>query len=818
MVVNNIFLQSEGIKTNTVTLVNSQGETGGVLTVSGNDLIFISPNGESYILNNLIGSGATGPTGPQGLQGPVGPEGEVGEQGPPGVAGSTGPTGREGTTGPTGPGFSQPGQYYSDYIYWDGSAWQVGSSSVHLGQGSGQTGQGTNTVAIGFNAGQVGQTTEAIAIGDIAGQSNQQYGAIAIGYQAGTVNQQDYGVAIGFQAGANTQQDFGIAIGNKAGQNNQSENSIAIGNQAGNTGQGQGSIAIGFQAGANIQGDYAVAIGPSAGLTNQPDNTIILAAGSNGLGSTPATQNALYIHPIRVETPEGVTGSFSGVTGVTSTQSANVLSYDSVSKEISYRDLGLYRDTTNLVNTGSEDEYRIVSEYSIIPKIDAMSSTGNGYSLGNTGAWWKSIYALDYHISSNTMFILDPTTGKQMTMSFDPENLNTIVSNSNSTVRNVTTSKVIPNQIDASLLPFTGLSFMGSLNPVNAIDSNGSFNLQTLYMLYNLSYDIRPSLYSVEGLPSRNTVDMFQLLNGVFYVVKGLELGQNMNVNFSKLRANTNLTSLNRNELGYITSEFTPFDQETLVLENNDNLFLTLALESVNVNGEEIIQLIAKWTQINFKIPINGITTFNIEDFAITNLKLANSSVTSLKLADDSVNEFKLSSNSISNSKLQDSSVTESKIANGAINTAKLIDGIVTEPKLANNSVSTNKLIDGSITDTKLANLSVTNDKLANLSVSTSKLINSSVTNDKLANNSVSTSKLQDGAITYNKLSSQVQNTILSVNASGQVNEAILQDLNATKARLNAVEEFINVLLKTYRIVDDDGNIYDYTGTVQNLL
>lgn len=909
MVLNNIFLQSEGIKTNVVSLTNTQGEVVGVLTTQGENLVFVTSDGHTYILNSLSG-GATGPTGPQGLQGPVGPEGEMGYEGPPGPPGSQGVTGPTGSQGPTG-FLGITGVNYSDYIFWDSnnSSWAVGGSNVHLGSGAGQAqlanavaigyqagnndqksaavaigylagfntqgtqsvaigseagainqeanavaigvqagfetqgpnsvaigpsaaqniqgdyavaignsagqnNQGNNTVAIGVNAGFTGQLESSVAIGNSAGQSNQQTYAVAMGYQAGRDTQGDYSVAIGYQAGQTGQKGFTVAIGNNAGQQGQVDEAIAIGDSAGQVSQKYNAIAIGNSAGQNTQGEYAIAIGYNAGQVTQPNNSIIISGGSAGLNAT--AQNALYIQPIREETPTGVTGTFTGDTGVSSTQLTNVLSYDTGSKEISYRDLGLYRDTTTLPNTGSEDNYRIISNYSIVPSIDGISGPGVGYSLGNSGAWWKSLYATEIYMSKNTMYVVDPETGNQMVMSYDPATLSTTISNQESTVKSVTTSKVISNQIDASLLPFTGLSFMGSLNPNLCIDEDGSINLQTLFMLYTLKYDIRPSSYAVEGPPTNNTIEMFQTLNGVFYIVKGLESGQRVNAQVYKMRADTNLAGLSKNGEGYVTSEFETFEPEILSLENNDNLFLTLALQSIQREGVTVVQLVAKWTQINFKIPINGVTTYNIEDNAITNPKLFASAVTNDKLADFSVSNYKLADPSVTTTKLYDGAVTTDKLATPAVTTSKIVDGAVTTSKLADPSVTTTKLVDGAVTTSKIQDAAISTDKLATPAVTTIKIVDGAVTTSKLANPSVSEIKIVDGAVTYNKLSAQVQGMLLQSGGNTSI-EQLTTELNETKAKVAAMEEFISIFMKTYTINLPDTSLYTYTGSKQNI-
>jgi hypothetical protein len=229
-------------------------------------------------LDDLVGSqtGPTGPAGPaggptgaigatgiQGKTGPIGPTGETGPTGSTGAIGNTGPTGSQGLigptgstglgiTGPTGPaGSSVPsGTYYSDYLFWNNVAntYQVGSSSVHIGQNSGQTNQGVDSIAIGLQAGQ------------------------------------------------NNQGDNSISIGTQAGSYSQSQNSIAIGNNSGYVSQSQNTVAIGYQAGNINQGSYSVALGYQAGMTNQSSQSICLNASTSGL--SPSTQG-FYVNPVR---------------------------------------------------------------------------------------------------------------------------------------------------------------------------------------------------------------------------------------------------------------------------------------------------------------------------------------------------------------------------------------------------------------------------------------------------------------------------------------------------------------------------------------
>ena len=201
--------------------------------------------------------------------------------GAPGDTGASGSTGSTGSTGPTG-FLSISGSNYSDYVFWnvDGSAWDVGTSEVHIGSGAGGPIQGTDGVAIGTNAGY-----------------SQQPNSVAVGYGAGNTGQ-----------GTNC-----VSIGRSAGGLDQGYYAVAIGNIAGKTSQGQYSIAIGDGAGSNTQGEYAIAIGKRAGQSNQHDNTIILNATTNTSLNSAGTDR-FYVAPIRADNTQTLALAYNATT------------------------------------------------------------------------------------------------------------------------------------------------------------------------------------------------------------------------------------------------------------------------------------------------------------------------------------------------------------------------------------------------------------------------------------------------------------------------------------------------------------------------
>jgi hypothetical protein len=104
------------------------------------------------------------------------------------------------------------GTCYSDYLFWSGSNWGVGTTEVH----------------IGCNAGSTFQSNNGIAIGNSAGQASQGQNAVAVGRQSGNAAQSENSIAIGRAAGRQSQGIGAIAIGAYAGQSSQHASSIVI--------------------------------------------------------------------------------------------------------------------------------------------------------------------------------------------------------------------------------------------------------------------------------------------------------------------------------------------------------------------------------------------------------------------------------------------------------------------------------------------------------------------------------------------------------------------------------------------------------------
>lgn len=109
--------------------------------------------------------------------------------------------------------------------------------------------------------------------------------------------------------------------------------------------------------------------------------------------------------------------------------------------------------------------------------------------------------------------------------------------------------------------------------------------------------------------------------------------------------------------------------------------------------------------------------------------------------------------NGITTSQIINSAITSNKIKNGAITTDKVYDLAITTKKIANGNVTENKLGTESVTRNKIKNGEVIESKLALNSVTRDKIKDGEVIKGKLGSRAVLTDNVEDRQITPEKLS-----------------------------------------------------------------
>ncbi len=417
----------------------------------------------------------------------------------------------------------------------------------------------------------------------------------------------------------------------------------------------------------------------------------------------------------------------------------------------------------------------IVSNSDIIPNRDSFFND-SGLNLGNEKAWWNKAYIRDLHISPYTIRVIGDD-GKEMAISYDVNTGSSSITTSDFTVQSVTTSASFPGQIDASLLPFTGLTFASKINIADYIASTGNNSMldQMYSLIYTMNYTVVTAPYPrplyIVNYP---IVQLINNIAGAYYVVDNTP--NNITVKLPKIRATTYLNVPDKTSSDTLRSTFTVISEELAQISNGDILILVSNFQP-NTADPTKFDIIFGWQEVAFQVPINGVSNQNIIDNSITSNKLADGSVTNPKLAanavttskisDFSITSAKIQNNAVTTAKIADFSIVSSKIVDGAVTTNKFADGVITTAKLADNSIITQKIADLNITTAKLANQSITTAKISDLNVTSGKLADQSVINSKISTNAISSDKIQNSAVSLNKLSQDVIDYINSTVTSG---------------------------------------------------
>ena len=233
----------------------------------------------------------------------------------------------------------------------------------------------TNSLVTGANSGETIRWNSSNSQWQTTGTS-----ALALGNQAGLTNQGFGATALGYVAGYSNQGNSAIAIGNQAGSITQGNNAVALGYGAGSNIQGNGAVALGYVAGYSNQGNSAIAIGSYAGISNQASNSIVLNASDVNLD---ASTTGTFISPVR-----------------STINTANVLCYDVVTKEVSYNNAKTFvinhptKPDSYLVHACLEGpeagvyyrgESKIENNQSVVVKLpDYVSSFATNFSINIT--------------------------------------------------------------------------------------------------------------------------------------------------------------------------------------------------------------------------------------------------------------------------------------------------------------------------------------------------------------------------------------------------------------------------------------------------
>ena len=256
--------------------------------------------------------------------------------------------------------------------------------------------------------------------------------------------------------------------------------------------------------------------------------------------------------------------------------------------------------------------------------------------------------------------------------------------------------------------------------------------------------------------------------------------------------------------------------------------------------------------KLGCKVPM--MKTDDINDQAITKDKIRDGNVTTEKLAEGAVSTDKLPDGAIKTSKIADENITTEKLAEGAVETSKIADQNVTSEKIANQSVDGRVVREASLESRHFANESVTTEKIKDGSVTNEKVADDTLGIEKLdpelrktiqaatglpedlsqmvqdVDKSIKQLKEKDTdlqsqiddkqqQITANDedisllqtRSTQMEETIKSIAATGGASQATAVTYNNEKSKLTAVniQSAVDEVVDKTTIKDEEGNVQD---------
>jgi|GEM_PF-1158850 len=234
------------------------------------------------------------------------------------------------------------------------------------------------------------------------------------------------------------------------------------------------------------------------------------------------------------------------------------------------------------------------------------------------------------------------------------------------------------------------------------------------------------------------------------------------------------------------------------------------------------------------QIADKSVTTEKVEEKAITNAKLGDQSVDGRVVREASLESKHFSNESVTTEKVARKSITKDKLADNAVDASQVVDGSIDNAKLSPDSVTTEKIKDGSVTNEKIADNTLGIGKLdpelrktiqaaTGLPEDLTQMIQDIDQSVKQLHEKDTDlqSQIDDKQqqITANDedisllqtLSTQMEETIKSIAATGGASQATAVTYNNDKSKLTAVniQSAVDEVVDKVSIKDEEGNVQD---------
>lgn len=185
------------------------------------------------------------------------------------------------------------------------------------------------------------------------------------------------------------------------------------------------------------------------------------------------------------------------------------------------------------------------------------------------------------------------------------------------------------------------------------------------------------------------------------------------------------------------------------------------------------------------KINNKAVTTDKLNDGAVDNSKLSPNAVTSEKIKDESIITEKLNDRAVTTEKVEEKAITNAKLGDQSVDGRVVREASLESKHFSNESVTTEKIARKSITKDKLADNAVDASQVVDGSIGNAKLSPDSVTTEKIKDGSVTNEKIADNTLGIGKFDPELRKTIQAATGLPEDLNQMIQDIDQSVKQLH---------------------------------
>ena len=226
-------------------------------------------------------------------------------------------------------------------------------------------------------------------------------------------------------------------------------------------------------------------------------------------------------------------------------------------------------------------------------------------------------------------------------------------------------------------------------------------------------------------------------------------------------------------------------------------------------DGNITTSKLAEASVVTSKIADQNVTKEKIADQSVDNSKLSPEAVTYDKLKDKAIITEKLNDRAVTTEKVEEKAITNTKLGDQSVDGRVVREASLETKHFANESVTTEKVARKSITKNKLADNAVDSSQVVDGSISNAKLSPDSVTTEKIKDGSVTNEKVADDTLGIEKFDSELRKTIQAATGLPEDLIQMIQDVDKSVKQLHEKDTDLQSQIddKQQQITSNDDDI-----------